>query len=286
MYKRLTINRLLIFLSPIGIFLGVIAYLASSISVHSQWRYEVVHENLPLVSGLAQSGDTLFITLEQRHQRGKIISITNSDRKVLLDSLNSPDGLAIYKQRLIYTQESGPRPIYEFDGVKHTPLFVADNAEGIDVAENGDIYVIEDRASGRILKYARETGDVSVLVTDLDEAEGICIMNTGDIYYVLKSDTVLYRLRDGISTPVQSGFNKPAYVYCDKEEDGLWITEDRHNLGRLLHYDLDGSLLVIASRLKAPQSILPTPDGSILLAEQGRNRILSFKRQGTPESGQ
>lgn len=280
MLNRLPITRLLVFLSPFGIFFGVVAYLASSISVDSRWQYTIAHENLPRVSGLAHSGDTLFVTLEQRHQKGKIISITGNDRKVLIDSLDLPDGLAIYKQQLIYTQEFGSHPVYEFDGLQHTPLFKADNAEGIDVAENGDVYIIEDRASGRILKYTRETGVVSTLLSGLNEAEGICIMNTGDIYYVLKSDNVLYRLRDGNSTPVQSGLNKPAYLYCDKEEDGLWITEDRHNLGRLLHYDLDGSMQVIASRLKAPQSICPIPDGSILLAEQGRNRILSFRRNG------
>ncbi|MCH7742712.1 MAG: hypothetical protein IIB71_08655 [Proteobacteria bacterium] len=180
---------------------------------------------------------------------------------------------------MLYTQESGSHAVYEFDGIRHTPLFDADNAEGIDVAENGDVYVIEDNESGRILKYSRDTGEVSVLVAGLDQAEGICVMNTGDIYYVLKSDTVLYRLRDGSSTPVQTGLIKPAHLYCDKEEDGLWITEDRHNLGRLLHYEPEGRMQVIASRLKAPQSVYPTADGSILLAEQGRNRILSFKPQ-------
>lgn len=243
------------------------------------WQYEVAFTDLDRPSGLALIDDTLYVTLEHRHHQGRIVAIRDGSRRVVVDGLQKPDGLDLYKGRLVYTQEFGTHPVFELDGKRNTPLFDSVAAEGVDVTDNGDVYVIEDREGGRLLKYSRKQGAVSILVESLEEAEGICVMDTGEIYYTEKGRGVIYRFDGADSTPFIATLSKPGFLYCDEPGDGLWITEDRTNFGRLIHADVAGHMEIVASHLKSPQSITFTSDGSVLLAEQGRNRILSFRRE-------
>jgi sugar lactone lactonase YvrE len=69
-----------------------------------------------------------------------------------------------------------------------------------------------------------------------------------------------------------TGLDHPDQV--EVAPDGsVWVTEDA-TPGRLLRY-ADGELTVIAQGLWAPQGIA-FREGEILVAEQGRNRILRF----------
>jgi hypothetical protein len=49
-------------------------------------------------------------------------------------------------------------------------------------------------------------------------------------------------------------------------------------MARLLFLDKEGKDHVIVSHLRSAQTLLQLSDGSFLLAEQGRNRILKIQR--------
>jgi len=61
-------------------------------------------------------------------------------------------------------------------------------------------------------------------------------------------------------------------------EEGLWITEDATHRARLLLLDRTGSLQTILRGLRSGQTVLPLAPGRLLLAEQGRGRILEVER--------
>lgn len=252
----------------------LLAYRLLSVSTAGGWQHSVYLEDLPGVSALALIGDTLYVTLEHTQYRGAIIAVDDNGRRPVIDSLQKPDGAAVWRDRLIYTQEWGFYPVYEFDGEKHRALFPSAAAEGVTVMENGDVYTVEDRPGGRLLKYTRHDGTVTIIVDDLEEAEGVCVMTNGDIYFTEKSRGVVYRIRDGTTGVFLESLYNPGFIRCRDPSGPIWITEDRRNFGRLLKADAEGNFKTIASGLSSPQSIAFLADGKMLLAEQGRGRIL------------
>jgi hypothetical protein len=78
---------------------------------------------------------------------------------------------------------------------------------------------------------------------------------------------------------VLTGLNQPGYLLCNAE--GLWITEDATHLARLLRLAPDGQLHTVLSHLRSAQTLIETRPGHYLLAEQGRNRVLSLQRHST-----
>jgi hypothetical protein len=268
----------------VGIFLLFSAFLYPMLSVQSFRDFSVAYEDLEEVSAIHQIGKTLFISQEKRQNDGKIISITNGVRSTIINGLQKPDGLTFSNNNLIFTQESGVRPVLEL--IKGIPnvLFESNGAEGISSTKNGDIYVIEDRPAGRLLKYTRESRQVTELVTDLEKAEAVCAMENGDVYYSENGMGIVYQLISGESVVYLRDLVKPGYLYCDENLQGIWITEDRTNFGRLLFSDEPHFSHTVAAGLHSPQSITFDQQGNLLLAEQGRDRILQFERPPEGES--
>ncbi len=248
----------------------------STISVKDGWHYEVFREDLEEVSGLVLDREgILYISLEGRAGKGQLLSLNKGNLSLLLDSLNKPDGLAIFNNNPVFTQEDRIRPVIEYRNGESITLFSADTAEGIAVAKNGDVFVLEDRNGGHLLKYDRQLGSVTSIVSDLVEAEGICLMDDGTIYYSENGQGLVYRLRSGTREVFLDQLSNPGFLKCESEAQGIWITEDRTNFGRLLRVTNQGQKIeVISERLKSPQSIAFTREGDILLAEQGRDRVL------------
>ncbi|MBD3647222.1 MAG: hypothetical protein HUJ31_07155 [Pseudomonadales bacterium] len=257
----------------------LLAYRLLTVSTAPGWQHAVYLENLPGVSALAPIGNTLYVTLEHTQYRGAILAFEEGRRRLVIDSLQKPDGATVHGDKLIYTQEWGFYPVYEFDGERHRALFPTAAAEGVTVMDNGDVYTIEDRPGGRLLKYSRQDESVTVIEDNLEEGEGVCVMTNGDIYYTEKGQGNVYRLRNGHKTIFLTDLANPGFLRCRDPDDSIWITEDRQNFGRLVKADTEGNLEIIATGLSAPQSVVFLDDGSMLLAEQGRSRILRLQRQ-------
>lgn len=275
-WRLLMIAALSLCLTGAGSFL-----ILSSISMADGWRLTVFRQGLAEISGMVLDADgTIFISLEGRAGRGQLLSLRDNQQSLLVDALNKPDGLAIFQGVPVFTQEDGKRAVIEYRDGESVALFTALNAEGIDTAINGDIYIVEDRKDGRLLKYDRQLESVTVLVSGLEEAEGVCVMGNGVVYFSEKAQGRIYRLQSGITELFLDDLTNPGYLYCDAEEQGLWVTEDRTNFGRLLHITDQGKKIeVIGKRLHSPQSIAFYQQGDILVAEQGRNRIVRFSRK-------
>lgn len=245
------------------------------------WDYQTLHVNLPRVSALALgSAEDLFVSLESRQGNGKILTIArNGDRHEVLGNLHKPDGLVAYEGGIAITQEDQLQPVIWWHDNVATPLFQAEDAEGI-VSDGNFLYVIEDQqSSGRLLRYDSNSGELLVLREGLDEAEGVAVCPNGDVFYLEKKSARVRQLTsDGKDPVVVEGLNQPGFLLCQSE--GLWITEDATHGSRLLLFDQHSRLQVILSHLRAPQTLLAVGPGRYLLAEQGRDRILEIWHRG------
>lgn len=273
----LMVNRRVLLISTLlMIALLTISAFVLRISVHEDWHYVVAHSGIKSVSGIAIDDDILYATLETRHYDGQLIAIKDGVRTILESSLQKPDGLTLCRGNPTYTQERIGTYVYVYRQHQSQPIFETNGAEGIDCLRNGDLFVVEDRPGGRLLKYSNESGTVTELAHALDQAEGVCAMESGVVFYAEKRSDTVYKVENGVATPFVTGLIKPAFLYCDEDHRGLWITEDRRNFGRLLYSNSAGSLSVIASGLNSPQSLDFDAQGNLFLAEQGKDRILKF----------
>jgi len=238
------------------------------------WEYQVYADGLEDVSALVlDNNGGIYVTLEKRHGQGKLLHITGGRVSELLDGMDKPDGMHKSGNSLYITNEAGSRALIEYSqGVVRTYDGIS-NAEGIADAGGGLLLIVEDRKeNGRLLRVNKKSGDIEVLLTNLNEAEGVCQGKNGFIYFAEKTANSISRYKNGRVSTLVDGLVKPAFLNC-LDDGSILITEDRTNFGRLLKYK-DGEMEVIARRLQAPQSVSVATDGSLYVAEQGRNRIL------------
>ena len=176
-----------------------------SVSSHEDWEYSVLHRDLPEVSGLQSDGRKIYVTFETRAYDGKLVSMVDGKRSTIVSGLQKPDGLTTSLGSLVYTQEFGESPVYEVVNGVPRGLFIADGAEGIDSTLNGDLYVIEDRPGGRVLKYERSTGEIFELASKLEAGEGICAMESGDVYFSERDKGIVYKIERGKTSEYLTG---------------------------------------------------------------------------------
>jgi len=248
------------------------------------WSVRVHVDDLPQVSALAFDRDgSLYWTRELGNGRGSLVR-RNPDGSVseVLAGLSKPDGLLSYRGGLVVSQEGGEHPVLWWrDGQRET-LLVGRNVEGL-ASDGRALYAIEDLpAEGRLLRLDAVGGTLSVLRGGLSEAEGVAVCDHGDLFYTLKgkgtgTGSVRRWLADGSDPVLVTDLNAPGFLMCD--ELGLWISEDATHRARLLLLDRSGQLHVILSGLRSAQSVLALAPGRLLLAEQGRGRVLLVERQ-------
>ena len=241
------------------------------------WSYQVLHTDVAKAASLIPMADgSLMVSEELKDGLGSIVHIRlDGTRDIVLGNLSKPDGMLATRGGWVFSQETGNAPVsFLKDGVV-SELFKGENVQGL--WDEGDyLYAIEDRShSGRLLRYRWSDQSLTVLRDQLHEGESITRCTDGRMLYTEKKKGVVRELTDDGSDPVVlSGLNKPTFLMCD--ERGLWVNEDSTHRARLLLIDKHGQQQTILSFLKAPQSIVRTGDGTYLLAEGGRNRVLKL----------
>lgn len=249
------------------------------------WQSSVHLDDVAMVSALDIGGDgALYVTQEFNKGRGKLLRREpDGTLRQVLDGLDKPDGLARFRDTLVISQEGGELPVLGLRDGKPAELFTGYSIEGI-AADARHIYAIEDRKTGgRLLQFEPDTGQLTVLRSGLLEGEGVAVCPDGRLFYAEKATGRVMQYRSGQDDPVVQGdLNRPGFVRCDAE--GLWIAEDATHGARLLLLDGHGVLHVVLSHLRSAQTVLPIGEGRYLVAEQGRNRILEFRRIKSDET--
>ncbi len=264
--------------------LAMLAWLRfTPVSVAHGWSYVVVQDNLERITSLARMPDgSIVATLSPRQHlggpgQGRLVQLdlANERYRVLADGLYKPNGLLPYPGGVVITQEMANQPVLRWKDGKVEPLLMLVKPESIVGTTAGQWLVIEDTTGGRLLQVDPGTLEKTVLHQGFKAGEGVCVGRDRRIFVVDNKTSVLQEYRDGSMLTVLGGLHGPGFLRCTR--DGIWITEDVTNNGRLIFYDYE-QMHVVAEHLHSPQSVLE--DGqTLLLAEQGRSRLLRFTRQ-------
>ncbi len=277
-------HRKMIFLAAVAFMVSTAFFLAWQhyfpVTAGEGWTWKIYLDDIDRVSALARDEQgTLYLTQERNNQRGKLLKqLPNGTLQEVMAGLDKPDGLAIFRSGILISQESSESPVLWLHQGQKTELFRGRHIEGI-ASDGKFIYAIEDVSqAGRLLRYDSETRQVGVLREDLKVGEGLAICPDGRIFYSEKKSgwIKLYRPALDVDPVAHGGLNQPGFLLCNQE--GLWITEDATHGARLLHADTGGTLLVILEHLRSGQTILSVAPGRLLVAEQGRKRILEISR--------
>lgn len=246
----------------------------------SGWHYRVVHDDVAKAASMAPAENgALLVSRELRDGQGSILRIqADGTRTSVVEGLSKPDGIVATRGGWVFSQEvAGAKVGFLKDGQVST-LFQGANVQGL--WDDGDeLYAVEDhKAQGRILRYRWRDGALDVVRTGLHEPESITRCTDGRLLYTEKGMGVVRELTaDGSDPAVLVGLNQPTFVMCDGR--GLWVTEDSTHRARLLLIDTQGRQRTVLSMLKAPQAIIAQGDGTYLVAEGGRDRVLELKPQ-------
>lgn len=241
------------------------------------WQVDVLHHQVDKAAALAPLPDkSLMVSQELKDGEGSIVRIhPDGTREDVVAGLSKPDGMTAAQGGWVFSQETADAMVSLLRNGQVIPLFEGTNVQGL-FNDGKDLYAVEDRkGEGRVLRYRWRDGQLTVLREGLDEPESITRCGDGRLLYTEKARGVVRELTDDGKDPVVlKGLNQPTYLMCD--ERGLWISEDSTHRARLLLVDGDGKQRTILSFLKAPQSIVRMADGSYLLAEGGRDRVLKL----------
>ncbi|MBC9250719.1 hypothetical protein A9179_10570 [Pseudomonas alcaligenes] len=244
------------------------------------WTSSVYLDGIERASALLYDDNGgLYVSQEIQDSQGRILQLyANGQTRRVIEGLSKPDGMAGYRDGVVYSQEQGEHPVIWMNEQGSRELFTADSVEGL-ASDGRYLYAVEDlHGIGRLLRYDFESDSVTTLRSGLDEAESIANCPDGRFFYTEKTLGHIRQLIGNGSDPVVlDGLHEPGFLLCNKE--GLWITEDATHMARVLLWQGADRLITVLSHLRSPQTIVEVAPGHYLLAEQGRNRILQLSRQ-------
>jgi hypothetical protein len=247
--------------------------------VGAGWSFDIYREGIPQVSALViDQKDNLYVSQEFNNGKGVIFRLKpDGTKQDILNNLAKPDGLVLYRDGIVASQEGGKNALLWWKESGTEPMFVGDSVEGL-ASDGHHLFAVEDlRQGGRLLKYDPQNGEVKVLRDDLEEPEGVAVCADGSLFYTEKKKGWIKRFQPGNTDEIiVRGLHAPSFLMCNHE--GLWITEDLTHGARLMLLGASGNLETILTHLRSPQTIIQVTPTRFLVAEQGRGRILVLNR--------
>jgi sugar lactone lactonase YvrE len=200
----------------------------------------------------------------------------------LSNGFNEPEGIVVAKDGAYIVAEQGTNRIIEVDpatGSKKTlrQLVNRTGKDGVDGLgldpATGDI-LIPDAPNGRLMRMSRDGTKLTTIATGYVRPTDMEIEPGGNIIVADELGNTVYRLHPN-GTRV-----KLATIY---QPDDIVIAPDgsiyANSLdGKITRIDPDnGQTRVIISGLKLPHGLDFDPQGNLIVAEAGRNRIIRLK---------
>lgn len=243
------------------------------------YAVEVVARDVRLVDGLAWHPSGALLATEEYKGGGllKIDPMTGSSAYIVRD-LADPDNIVVVDGQIYVSEEEASGRIIRIDSLERMHVF----ATGLDSPEGLDL------GPDARLYVAEHTSDGHVFSFTLDGArktlarvtngEGLRVLPDGTVLVAETSKNRVVAIDStGNSSVFVDGINAPDGIAIDWDRGRVLVTEDA-SPGRLLSVDLtSGELGTVATGLHAPQTMLVESDGTILLAEQGEHRVLRLR---------
>ena len=202
----------------------------------------------------------------------------------IVRDLADPDNIVVVDQQIYVTEEDPRGRIVRLDSLENLAVFASglDNPEGLDLGPDGRLYVAEHTAQGRVFSFSKD-GARNTLAR-VTNGEGLRVLPDGTVLVAETSeDRVVAIDASGEKSVFADGISAPDGLAYDSERRRVLVTEDAAP-GRLVAVDVaSGVMDIVATGLHSPQTMLIESDGSILVAEQGEDRVLRLRPTFTEE---
>jgi len=168
------------------------------------------------------------------------------------------------------------KPQFEFE------ITGFNKCEGVDVDNNGFIYVAESNPSpqtehNRIAKFD-PLGNWIMDIKDGNKPNNVAIDSFGNIYVTAWAGNCMTKYSpEGDSLMRILGFNKPDGVAIDKFGN-IFIADQNNN--RILKYDKDGNLIFEIGGLLHPEGVAIDTFGNIYTTEAEGNKVKKYDPEG------
>lgn len=243
------------------------------------YSVEVVVRDVRRVDGLAWHPSGALLATEEYRGGGvlRIDPVSGASRYVVRD-LADPDNLVVVDGQIYVTEEEAKGRILRIDALENLHVFASglDGPEGLDLGPDRRLYVAEHAARGHVFSFSLD-GERRTLASVVN-GEGLRVLPDGTVLVAETSEGRVVAIdASGRKSEFIAGITSPDGLAYDPGRERVLVTEDEAP-GRLLSVDLQSRQLdTVATGLNAPQTMLVEPDGAIVLAEQGEDRVLRLR---------
>ncbi len=244
--------------------------------------YTVAFDGVPGPTGLTVDlYGNLYVS--QRGSQGSVMRISPSgERQDVITGLGAIRGLARDDRGNVYvvtaglSMAGGSHGVYRIsdDGRRKLLVKGLSNPVALAVDEHDRLFITEDLANGRILRYADD--ELLTWAERLQRPRGIAAGREGAIFTAEATTGQLIRLTpDGLRHVLipEGILQEPEALFYSGLYRGVFIVEG-HSKGRLLFASVDGAIVSLLYDLKRPSALTMDVEGNLFIAETGRNRIL------------
>lgn len=196
----------------------------------------------------------------------------------LAKGIAEPEGIVVTKDGALVVADQATNRMLEINpstGAQRTLRYLTNNTKkegvdglGLDPA-TGDI-LIPDSPNGRLLRMSRDGTKLQTIATGFVRPTGAAVERNGTIVVVDEFGNAVYRLNKNGSRTRIARIYQPDDVVIG-QDGGIYVNNLGGNVSRIDPVTL--KLTVLASGLKLPHGIGIDPQGNVVVAEAGRNRI-------------
>jgi sugar lactone lactonase YvrE len=207
-----------------------------------------------------------------------VLRVGTSRPVALATGIKEPEGIVVTLDGALIVAEQATNRIVEVDsrtGSKKVLRQLRNNTGkdgvdglGLDPA-TGDV-LVPDSPNGRLLRMSRDGSSLLTIASGFVRPTGAAMEPSGSIVVADEFGNTVYRLSPSGRRTVLARMFQPDDVVVGK--DGSIYVNSLG--GTIVRIDpASGKVTVLASGLKLPHGLGVAPDGSLVIAEAGRNRI-------------
>lgn len=225
---------------------------------------------------VAPSGDILFGDFTNKALN--IIRAGSGSATTLATGISAPEGIVVAKDGAIILADQATNRMLEINprtGAKRTLRQLVNNTKkegvdglGLDPA-TGDI-LIPDSPNGRLLRMSRDGSRLQTIASGFVRPTGAAVEKNGNILVADEFGNAVYRLYKNGRRTVIARIYQPDDVVVGPD-GSIYANGLRGDINRIDPVTL--KMTVIASGFKLPHGIGIDPQGNIVIAEAGRNRV-------------
>lgn len=206
------------------------------------------------------------------------VLLPNGTRRVVKAGLSGPEGIVVLPGGDLAVVEQNRNRILRVNprtGATHVLAAIPNptmrsGIDGIALDPHDGSLLIPDSPSGRVLRLD-PAGHVRVLATGLGRPVGVLALSGGRLVVVDETLNGVFLIgRNGVIHRLGGYLSVPDDVVSDGH-GGYEVTCLGDNTVR--HLARDGTITLVASRLRNPQGLLRRANGALIVAEEDANQI-------------